>query len=52
VAAGLFQIHLPDLVVLRVLTKISVEVSLHFFEENDGFCSLDVMFIVYDFFFQ
>lgn len=52
VVASLLQIHLPGLVVLRVLTKISVEVSLHLFEENDGFCSFDVMFIVNYFFFQ
>jgi hypothetical protein len=52
VVAGLLQIHLPDLVIFGVLAKISVEVSLHFFEENNSFCSLDVMFIVDDLFFQ
>ena len=52
VSVGLLQINLLGLAVFGILAKISIEVSLHFFEENDGLRSLDVMFVLDDLFFE
>lgn len=49
VVAGLFEIKLAGLGVLRILAEISIEVSQHLAEEDYGLCALNVMLVGNDF---
>ncbi len=43
VSLGLLSVF-PTVPYIRKLAKVPIEICHHFFEEDDGFCSLDVVF--------